>query len=173
MNRPASSRITLRIPVQLHRHLARLAGKKGVRVADVARACLLDGLEQLEGRRVRDVDAPLQWEHLTRKVEHLLRTSNPTGYRTALIRRLAGLSVERWEMIDHWMEERLTKAQVSAAIAAKESLVYFRLPAKILPALTVLAQRVKHRLYVRDLRQKQSLGSGATERTLANARDER
>jgi hypothetical protein len=98
-------------------------------------------------------DLLLRWEEVTRQVHALIRKGGATAYRAALIRRLVGLSVDRWEVVDQWFEERAAHAPAgSARLLAKEALVYFGLPAKVLPTLITLAQRVRHRLYMRALR---------------------
>lgn len=151
--RARSIRLTLRIPAKAAARLNRLAAQRGLPSADLARACLMTGLEQLAETPAESADPSLRWETLTRQVGPLLRTAGQTAYRTVLLRRLAGLSVDRWTAVDYWLEQRAGEAPTrSARLLAKEALVRFELPAKVLPALVVLAQRVRHRLYMRTLR---------------------
>lgn len=151
--RPRRVRLTLRISIPVYRRLVRLSAQRGVRAADLARACLLDGLRQLGGLGRSSSGREHDWETVSRQIASLLREPGSAGYRTALLRRLAGLSVDRWEAIDAWLEERAAAAPTrSARLLAKEALVRFGLPAKLLPSLVALAQRVRHRLYMRALR---------------------
>lgn len=151
--RARSIRLTLRIPAKAAARLNRLAAQRGLPSADLARACLLAGLQQLAETPAAPADSSLRWEDLARHVSALLRARGQTYYRTALLRRLAGLSVDRWTAVDQWLEERATGEPArSARLLAKEALVRFGLPARILPALVALAQRVRHRLYMRALR---------------------
>jgi hypothetical protein len=152
--RPVKVRLTIRITPRVYTRLARLAAQRGVPAAELARACLLDGLHQLSRGTGGALGEERRWEQLSQTVARLLREPGSAGYRTALIRRLAGLSVDRWEAIDQWVEERAAGAPTrSARLLAKEAVVRFGLPAKILPSVVALAQRVRHRLYMRALRE--------------------
>lgn len=147
-------RFTLRVTGPVYTKLAQLAAQRGIPTADLARTCLLSGLDQLAHGHLPQRKDELRWEQATQEIATLLRQKGQAGYRTALLRRLAGLSVDRWEELDAWMEERAAGAPTrSAPLLAKEALVRFGLPAKIMPALVAVAQRVRHRLYMRAARQ--------------------
>jgi hypothetical protein len=164
MSRPAARapraiRLTLRIAPAVHRALRRAAARRGIPDADLARACLEHGLTHFTDQAPPRALAA-RWDLASSQIHQLLRRPGQSGWRTALLRRLAGLSVDRWDAVDAWMEERAGAAPThSARRLATEALVYFGLSAKVRPALVALAQRVRHRLYMRAARDAASVAS--------------
>lgn len=151
MRRPVSVQLTLRVPPALNRQLHREAQRRGLPPADLIRTCLAIGLDQLAERP--SATPSIAWESAMRTVSALLARGGATAYRTALLRRAAGLSVDRWSALDAWFEDRVRATPTrSARVLAKEALVYFGVPGRVLPSLVRLAQRVRHRCYMRAKR---------------------